>query len=283
MNFKPDVVLANPPYAGKAQLHQKFFNKAVEMTKDGGVVIFLQPATPYLSQKAPRKHEAKMMENVLEYKTDVKIIDSKVFKGAEINNDLAITVLHKVKNPSGKLNSITYKDDHKYVNVDLKDINIHAIDTVMFDKIRKKYENFISKNGSLLDNTYYSLNNDIKNICGLPKIRPIRENQYFSFIPHNETISPSFTKDISEKRDFGIKVENNKQIKNVYSYLKTFVARFGLSLVKTNANNHMGEFAKVPLVDFDKKWTDEMLIKELGLTKKEMKIIVDSLGYYHAG
>ena len=43
----------------------------------------------------------------------------------------------------------------------------------------------------------------------------------------------------------------------------------------------MGEFRKVPLVDFDKKWTDKLLIKELKLTQEEFKIIVDTLGHYH--
>ena len=31
-----------------------------------------QPATPYQNQKKPRQHEAEMIENVLNHKTDVK-------------------------------------------------------------------------------------------------------------------------------------------------------------------------------------------------------------------
>ena len=277
MNFKPTVTITNPAYSGTEQLHQQSFNKDVEKTADGGYVVYIQPATTYLTQKKYRNHEAKMAENVLKYKTDVYLVDSSIFEGAEIHNDLSITVLHKVKNTTGKLNSITYKNGERYENVDLKDINIHNLDMNLYSKIKEKYENFISKNGSLLDINY--LGKPMNNVCGLPKIRPIRDNQYFSFTPHDEKISPSFTKDISEKREFGIKVENNKQIKNVYSYLKTFVARFGLSLVKINPNNHRGEFAKVPLVNFNKQWTDEMLIKELGLTQKEFKTIVKTLGY----
>ena len=186
-----------------------------------------------------------------------------------------------MENSTNKLNSIIYKNGEKYENVDLQDINIHSIDPKEFGEIRKKYENFISHNGSLLDFTYHSLNNPIGNICGLPKIRPIRKKQYCTFFPYDETKMESYTKNISVKRDFGIRVKNNEQIKNVYSYLKTFIARFGLALLKINANNHGGDFAKVPLVDFNKEWTDEILIKELKLTEKEFEIIVDTLGKNH--
>jgi len=281
-NMKFDLTLANPPYVGKAQLHQKFFNKAVEMSKDGGMVIFLQPATPYQNQKEPRSHEAKMRENVLKYKTDVRILDASIFKAADIGNDLAVTILHKVKNPSGKLNSITYKDEKKYTNVNLQDISMTGIAPDVFSKIKSKYEKYIEKNGCLQNVTYYQLNNCIDHIAGLAKIRGhMGQHDLYTFQPSDITKTDYYTTNISQKHDFGIKVKNNKQIKNVYSYLTTYVARFGLAILKNNPNNHMGEFAKVPLVDFNKKWTDEMLINELGLTQKEMKVVVDTLGQYH--
>jgi len=278
-----DNVITNPPYVGKAQLHQKFFNKSVnEWCKPNGNVVFIQPATPYQNQKKPRQHEAEMIENILNHKTDVKILDANIFKGADIGNDLAITVLHKVKDTSGKLNSITYKNGNKYENVDLNNVSMTQINPDIFSTIKSKYENYITNNGSLQDKTYYKLNNPKNNIAGLPKIRGhMGQSDMYTFQPSDITNTQYYTTNISEKHDFGIEVENNKQIKNVYSYLMTHVSRFGLSILKNNPNNHMGEFGKVPLIDFNKKWTDEMLIKELGLTQKEFKIIVKTLGDYH--
>jgi len=281
-DMKFDMIIANPPYVGKKQLHQKFFNKAVEMTKDGGVVVFLQPATPYQNQKQPRRHEAEMIENVLNYKTDVKILDANIFKGADIGNDLAITVLYKVKNTSGKLNSITYKNGNKYENVDLNNVSMTQINPDIFSTIKSKYENYITNNGSLLDKTYYKLDNPKNNIAGLPKIRGhMGQSDMYTFQPNELSNTKYYTTDISKKHDFGIEVENNKQIKNVYSYLTTYVARFGLAILKNNPNNHMGEFAKVPLVDFNKNWTDDVLIKELKLTPEEMKVIINAVENYH--
>ena len=281
---KFDIVIANPPYKGKARLHQQFFNTACEeLTKDGGYTIFLQPATTYLNQKEVKtKHEKMMIGNILKYKTNVKILPRDIFKNAVSENELAITFLNKIENTTGKLNSLIYKDGKKYENVGLEDINIHSLDNKIFRKIKEKYEKYILQNGSLNDSTYYSLNNPINNICGLPKLRSnIGTAHFFTFLPNPIEKTKYYTTKISEKHDFGIRVKNNKQIKNVYSYLQTFCARFGLALLKINANNHMGEFRKVPLVDFDKKWTDKLLIEELKLTQEEFKIIADTLGHYH--
>ena len=223
-----------------------------------------------------------MIKNVLNYKTDVTILAASIFKGADIGNDLAITVLHKVKNTSGKLNSITYKNGNKYENVDLNNVSMTEINPDIFSTIKSKYENYITNNGSLLDKTYYKLDNPKNNIAGLPKIRGhMGQSDMYTFQPNELSNTKYYTTDISKKHDFGIEVENNKQIKNVYSYLTTCVARFGLAILKNNPNNHMGEFAKVPLVDFNKNWTDDVLIKELKLTPEEMKVIINAVENYH--
>jgi hypothetical protein len=147
MDFKPTVTITNPAYSGTEQLHQKSFNKDVERTVDGGYVVYIQPATTYLTQKKYRNHEAKMAENVLKYKTDVYLLDPSIFEGAHINNDLSITVLHKVKNTTGKLNSITYKNGERYENVDLNDISMTGIDPDIYSVIRNKYEAYVNKHG----------------------------------------------------------------------------------------------------------------------------------------
>ena len=105
-------------------------------------------------------------------------------------------------------------------------------------------------------------------------------DDFHTFIPQ-DNISSFTSTSIKEERDFGIKIKNDKQIKNVYTYLKTFVARFGLALIKITLTNYRNEFPLVPLVDFDIEWTDEMLVKELKLTQKEFKLMVDVLGDYH--
>ena len=275
------IALTNPPYGGSKELHQRFYN---EMCKIAGLVVTIQPATPYINKNKPRKHEAEMIDNILKYKTDVEIVSRDVFENATIENYLAITTTDTTqKNNTNKLSSITYEDGKTYNNVDIKDVNISGVDPKVYSVLREKFDDYVLKHGSLDDITYYKLNKFKKNICGLPKLRSnIGTRNFFSFIPSDEKLSQYYTTSINEKHDYGIEVKSNKQIKNVYAYLKTYVARFGLALLKINPNNHTGRFfRKVPLVDFNKKWSDEMLKKELKLTNSEMKFIMKLLGNYH--
>ena len=282
MNFKPTVTITNPAYSGTEQLHQQSFNKDVEKTADGGYVVYIQPATTYLTQKKYRNHEAKMAENVLKYKTDVYLLDPSIFEGAHINNDLSITVLHKVKNTTGKLNSITYKNSERHENVDLNDISMTGIDPNTYGVIRSKYEAYVNKHGSLQDVAHQKEHKHINYLAGLSKVRGnMGTADFYSFMPSNPKDTKYYTNDVSEKFDFGIKVKNNKQIKNVYSYLQTYVARFGLALTKITLHHNRKTLVRVPLVDFNKNWTDDMLIKEIGLTQKEVKLIKNFLGNYH--
>ena len=275
------IALTNPPYGGSKELHQRFYN---ELCNKVGLVVIIQPATPYINKNKSRKHEAEMIDNILKYKTDVEIVSRDVFENATIENFLAITTTNTTqKNKTNKLSSITYEDGKKYNSVDMKDVNISGVDPKVYSVLRKKFDDYVLKHGSLDDITYYKLNKFKKNICGLPKLRSnIGTRNFFSFIPSDEKLSQYYTTSINEKHDYGIEVKSNKQIKNVYAYLKTYIARFGLALLKINPNNHTGRFfRKVPLVDFNKKWSDEMLKKELKLTNSEMKFIMKLLGNYH--
>jgi hypothetical protein len=85
---------------------------------------------------------------------------------------------------------------------------------------------------------------------------------------------------VRDDKDFGVYVELD-EMPSLYSYLKTFFARFGLALSKFNGNNHMGELRTVPLVPFDRNWTDEELAELIGLTDEELDIIRTVLSDYH--
>ena len=275
-----DVILANPPYLGKAQMHHKFFNKAVELCKDDGTVGFIQPATPYFSKKPSRSIQTKMRKNLSKYETAVTILPNTVFPDAKVLGDLAVTVLEKKDNPSGLIKSVTYKNNKTAYDVDIININYLSMDHDVYSSLSSKYDNYIKKHGSLLDMTYRKqLAPHITSIAGLQKVRGHFDNaDFFTFISNNERY---WTKDISERASFGIHVSNNNQLKNVYSYLTLYVARFGLALRKFNTNNHMGEFAKVPLVDFDNKYNDKQLCEMLGITEIEYSEILNVIAPYH--
>ena len=100
-----------------------------------------------------------MIKNILKYKTDAMLVGRDVFENATIENDLAITTTDTTqKNESNKLSSITYKDGKTFKNVDMKNVNIHGIDPKVISVLTEKFDNYVSKHGSLQDITYYKLN-----------------------------------------------------------------------------------------------------------------------------
>lgn len=74
---------------------------------------------------------------------------------------------------------------------------------------------------------------------------------------------------------------SEEQTPHFLTYARTFVARMGLALMKYNQENSRHELATVPLVPFDRAWTDEALAEEIGLTAEELQAIRQALPDYH--
>jgi 16S rRNA G966 N2-methylase RsmD len=279
-NLKFDVILSNPPYFGKAQLHQKFFNLAIDLCKDDGSVCFIQPATPYLNKKVSRAIEGRMKEHLIKYTTDAIILPGTTFTSAQLAGDVAVTTLVKAPNATGNINSITYKNGVTYHDVPMENINYFSMAPTMYASLYNKIDLYITAHGSLLDQSYYKLHCPITSIARLPKVRGHLDNaDFFTFIPDHDDY---WTKDIGIAADFGIKINDNNQQANVYTYLQSYIARFGLALRKFNFNNHMGEFDKVPLINFDNTYTEQQLCDMIGITDAEYAAILTVIPPYHS-
>ena len=277
-NMKFDHIVNNPPYEGKKELHQKFFNKAVDLLKDGGSLIFVQPATPYLNNKPGKSNQQLMRQNVLKYKTNVKLINPNIFENAAIMSTLAITHLVKNHNDSNKLESVEFESGKIYTNVDLRNINYNGMDIDVFIPLRDKIEAYIQKNGSC-ESIYYRNDKGTSNyICKFPRVRGHMNNpDFYTFIPND---SKYLSSSVNEQNDFGLRVNSDLEIENMYHYVRTFVARFCLSITKCTIMNQ-SEFRMIPLVDFSKRWTDESLCDEFGITEYEYSKILELIPPYY--
>jgi 7-cyano-7-deazaguanine synthase in queuosine biosynthesis len=269
------AIIGNPPYQGKSALHQQFFNRAVELVCDGGVVCFIQPATPYMNKKDRKKApEAKMIENVTKYETDVKFVDGCVFTSATIATDLSVTTMQKLISKDDNVNKITYKSGVSYSNVDIRNINMLQIEPMVYENIRKKYIRYINKNGSLHDIVDYK-----KEYIGA-YIQQIRGHtnhaDFYTIVGNNK----EFERENTKKDGLSVIIDK-RQYNNFYAYTKTHISRFGLALSKFTLNNHMGELRTVPLVPFDRYWSDEELAKLIGLSDQELQLIRSVLPDYH--
>ena len=269
---KFNVVIGNPPYQGLSQLHQKFFNKAVDMTVEGGVVAFVQPAIVYFNKK--RKTDLpsqKMRDNIRRYRTEVKMIHPSVFKGALNFNDISMTILTKRPDAS-HIRVIEYVSGKKFKNVELENVTQTEMEPEIYAKIRIKYENYVKENGSLLD-VLTKEEADIK--ARVMKVRGhAGDNDWYTFVSNDK-----------KKRDygsnFGIAAKSKKEADRIFDYLMTNPARFGLALLKFSGNMTGGALGLVPLVSFSRTWTDEEIYDLLDLTLAERRAIDKFLPDYH--
>ena len=273
-DMKFDVVVGNPPYQGKAALHQQFFNKSIELLCDEGYLAFIQPATPYFNKKSRKKSDDQMMiDNIVKYQSDVTIVDNSAFEGAAIATDLAVTVLCK-KEGDGRVKSIKYKSGVDYQNVSIQDINMMGMDPKIYRSIVSKYKKYIHSNGSLHDIVSH---NEHEHKANISKLRGHGSSNpdFYTFIPvdQHERFNP--------RLDFGIKAKTPKEAEHIYDYLRSYVARMGLAILKFNTNQHMGELRVVPLVDFSKTYSDDDLFKMIGLTKPEITAIKGVISNYY--
>ena len=280
MKFSAGTI--NPPYEGKARTHQKFFNKLYSLIEDDGVMASLQPATTYFNKKNTHLSEPVINEmiDIIEGNTsEVEIENPEIFDNAGIQNDLSVTYIVKDKNKTGVVDKITYKDSNVYNNVPLEDISQTVIDPVLYESIRSKYETYCNANGNLED-AISKKTTDLK--AALPKIRGTRptDNDFYTFIPKVEKDFLNYYN--AKTSDFGIRIDTEKDTNNVYDYLRSYVARFGLALLKFSQNTANKEFALVPLVDFTVKHTDQDLFDMLGLKEQEVHAIKQVICNYYA-
>ena len=274
--YKWDLCIMNPPFAGDKQMYQQFFNKVVDMFKTNDKV-----------------------END-NNNVDVRFYPREVFSGATIETDLSVINYHKKiicicptepllnKKPSlrshtkqmkknlggdnASLTSLTYKNGTTYKNIKIEDINNLAIPPEIYNGIITKVKDYVKRMGSLQDIVLLDDENlkNAKTVVWLPKIKTgVGKSRFFTFLGSDKT-----------KELFGFIVTDDNQRKNAIDYLNLNITKCALSFVKFNGNNHRREFSLVPLVDFDINWTDEMLMKEIGLTQQEYDILVESLNNY---
>ena len=98
---------------------------------------------------------------------------------------------------------------------------------------------------------------------------------FFTFLP-NDT-KPTLTK---EKEKLYIGFDNKNESTEFLRYLRSKYVRFGLSIYKVNQNLKNKELTSVPFLKSYKNYSDEFLIKELKLTKDEIKFIEKEMPIY---
>jgi 16S rRNA G966 N2-methylase RsmD len=274
-NMKFDVVITNPPYKGQSMLHQQFFNLGVELVKEGGQVVCLQPAIAYFNKKEKTDDQSQLMrDNIKKYKTKVDFVSPKIFGTAAPANDLSITTLTKVKD-NAEIREVVYTSGKTFNNVTLENVTKLEMDPIAYESVAAKYKSYIKKHGSIEKIT--SKKDGEEKV----KIAAIRGNvaigsDWYTFIPNKEDDLRLTSK------DFGILTNNSKENAGaIHHNLKLTSIRFGLAIYKFSTDMHGGAMRGVPLIDFYKKYTDQDVYNLLGITLEEQAEIERVIPSYY--
>lgn len=274
-DMKFDAVIANPPYKGQSMLHQQFFNLGVELVKDGGQVVCLQPGIAYFNKKEKTDDKSQTMrDNIKKYKTKVDFVSPKVFGNAAPANDLSITTLTRIEDCE-EIREVKYTSGKTYTNVKLENVNKLEMDPDVYENITKKYKNYVTQNGSIENIT--SKKQGVEKV----KIAAIRGNvaigtDWYTFIP-NQKDDLRLTNE-----HFGIITNGSMEnAEAIHHNLKLNSVRFGLAIYKFSTDMHGGALRGVPLIDFYKKHTDSTVYKLLGITTQEQTEIEKVIPVYY--
>jgi len=218
-----------------------------------------------------------MKDNIKKYKTSVEFVEGTIFDGADVATGLAKTILTKTLDKTVELK---YISGDKYTHIDLEYINKLGVEPKLYQSVTQKIKTYITKHGSMHDITYYEKkdSNGNKIPTDVYKISMVRGNRgtddFYTITTRDKD------KHKVEESFFGFQIKSEQE-KFMYSYLTSFLARFALSIYKTNTNMHRGEMRIIPLMPFDRIWTDEMIAKEWGITNIELDAIKKILPNYY--
>jgi hypothetical protein len=115
-------------------------------------------------------------------------------------------------------------------------------------------------------------------VCGNQVKDP---NQFVSYDFHTFFYRNSKIHDIDPKNKV-FRTDTEEEMNSLISYLKTKVARFGLSICKVSQDVHISRYLNnVPLPPLDRVWTEESIMDYYGFTESERNLINQSIPEYY--
>ena len=270
--MKFDYIIGNPPYM--KGLHIKISNICFDILDAEGEFIFIQPAAMYFNKnKKPKQEDKKYKDIIQNYETVVEIVSGDVFEAGFLTS-LAITKIKKHQEQN--IRKIIYFNKKTYYNVPLEDISFTQIDPKMFVHIRAKLQAFTEKQGSirpLKDVIPGVVISTIRgNVC--QDTGKLLSNFWSIYSPIN--YRKGFRTTPEKETTLGCTAE---QAENVYDYLTKKVPLMGQALYKYSSQTF--RFDYIPLVDFNRTYTNDELYEMVGFTPEEIEVVEKVIGDYN--
>jgi hypothetical protein len=283
-----DIIVGNPPYLNG--LHMDFLVMCERHLKDSGHLIFIQPSTEFIKQGSVKPTKA-----LRAIQDKVKVIElrnpSTCFKDADLNNLVSITqIFDKTVSNGGKIRLIAEEFDSI---VNFCDVSIHSHESGFF-AFKNKIKSLTTEQ-SLNDITFYEtgiqqlIDSDCKfflkssgimgNTGGGSSLADFFKYDFNILFGNSATIvDKSQLQTKRAKIAWGFKTLAEAQ--SAYSYFRTNFVRASLSIYKNSLNMWIPQIKSIPVVPFDRTWTDEMLKEYFQLSEDECSYVDGMIKYY---
>ena len=266
-NMKFDVVVGNPPYT--KGVHLKFVDKAMAISNQYTVMI--HPVNWILSKKRNKPFEKFNSKIGNKLEKVVLFNPNAYFSNVGIFAPCGITYLNSKKTQKEVLVINKFLGE-EFIFSDKSEINhLHGSS---FSSIQDKimgHGKFIREHIRQGTGNYYvNIEKVIGNINKNNKQGSMHKDDFYRFFyDYNKFEITSEPKII--KQFIGFQTE--REALNFNSYLHLKFSRFSLTGIKFHNHLAMGELDYVPWLDWNIKWTDEMLYKYFNLTDQEVQTI----------
>ncbi len=273
-----DYGIGNPPF--NQMIDMKFVRLSYELCD---VTCIVHPSTWLLDEKGKQKAFIETKELVKDHLESIELFNGNGIFGISLFVPCVITYINKKRTSNG------IKCIDRINNIELIYDNIYLINKYSNTDIYLPLKNKIvtlSKNNNLLLHLKDSkelffvnipqIRGDVKNRdkIGLGMDEPMLANSFTTIISKNFQIE-------FEPRQQPFSFKTKDEAKNFLSYIKTYFCRFTMTIYKNNQNQHRGELALIPWLDFSKEWTDEKLYKHFNISEEEIIFIEKNIPKYY--
>jgi len=271
-DLKFDLIVGNPPYIKNT--HLEFLVKSCQLAD---TVSLIHPAGWVFRNNSKIEHNVR--EIIRGRLKSLTLFNGNFeFKGMNFGAPLVLTQVVKQHNQNFTLNYKTSGNSYSIKSLENIPRGIWEPSDDML-KLISKYEdltvreNLSSMIGSNKGRSYIS----IPEFCGVlsKDSQTFCSKDYWIFFTRSSKIY-----ELNDKKVV-INVNNDSERDSLVSYLKTKVARFGLSINKISKHTTIPRYSKnVPIPPLDRIWTEKTISDYYGLTVNQRKLIDDTIADY---
>jgi site-specific DNA-methyltransferase (adenine-specific) len=276
--MKFDVVVGNPPY--KRNLHLDFLKISHVLLTDNGVGIIIHPGSWVLNEVPGLDKIKDAREWANKYVTEFEFRPSVDCFDVDLGVPVVITKFQGLEN-AGKINVLDKAaTDTEYEVASIEAITKHGNNSI-YQGLKKKVLSHISTSNSLRNylNTKGNYYITLPTLIGNGDGGNFKTNAPFFSFTYKKNAYVRTELELKHTRYFGF--QTKEEAENFLTYIKSYFARFCLSIAKFDRNLNPITLSSTPWMDFSKKWTDVELFEHFQLTKEEIEFIYKNIPSFY--